>query len=296
MMATGSTPARGRDRGASEVVPPREPPVFRSALRAAALGNCRASARPVAEPECGPLTRRSDRAVRHLIPRMLACAAAAALLTLTPAGNQARALGVPQPDPQHTPGAADPAVTRDNIESTICRSGYTRSVRHVTVTTKKRVFAEYDVSYAKHQDYEVDHLIPLELGGSNDITNLWPEPYQAESGARAKDKVENVLHALVCNHSAPLAAAQLLIANDWVTALQTVSATTGATTGSSSPPATSSPVPTSGASAGPTASRNDGTTKLFAASARYLRASRRRARVPRTTSAVNRPRTSRGQA
>src|SRR5205823_6464758 len=107
---------------------------------------------------------------------------------------------VPRPDPQHTPGAADPAVTQDNLDATFCRSGYTRSVRRVTVTTKRRVFAEYGISYGQHRDYEVDHLIPLELGGSNDISNLWPEPYHAAAGARAKDDVENALHGLVCDH------------------------------------------------------------------------------------------------
>jgi hypothetical protein len=61
---------------------------------------------------------------------------------------------------------------------------------------------------------EVDHFIPLELGGSNDITNLWPEPYSAP-GAHEKDHVENYLHEQVCNGSMALGDAQQMIANDW---------------------------------------------------------------------------------
>ena len=169
----------------------------------------------------------NESTVRRRVTRVLGCTVAAALLTVTPAGALLSGQGLPRPDPQRTPGAANPAVTQDDIDATICRSGYTRSVRHVTITTKKQVFAEYEISYAKHGGYEVDHLIPLELGGSNDIRNLWPEPYQAAAGARAKDKIENALHALVCAHQSALAAAQLLIANKWTTALQTVTTTPG---------------------------------------------------------------------
>jgi Protein of unknown function (DUF3761) len=195
--------------------------------------------------------------VRRIVA-VLGCAATAAVLTLIPAGAQVTA-GVPRPDPHLTPGRADPAVTQDNIGATICRSGYTRSVRHVTVATKKRVFAEYGISYDEHRDYEVDHLIPLELGGSNDIRNLWPESYRADPGARAKDKVENTLHTLVCDERAALAAAQLLIANDWVTAIQAVSSSAGTVPGPSPPSATSAAGPSSGAPGSPTATCNDGT-------------------------------------
>jgi len=59
----------------------------------------------------------------------------------------------------------------------------------------------------------VDHLISLELGGSNDLANLWPEPYP---DATAKDKAENALHALVCRGKLDLGVAQRGIARDWV--------------------------------------------------------------------------------
>ena len=47
--------------------------------------------------------------------------------------------------------------------------------------------------------HEVDHLVSLELGGSNAIGNLWPEPYAGRWGARTKDVLENRLHELVCS-------------------------------------------------------------------------------------------------
>jgi hypothetical protein len=103
----------------------------------------------------------------------------------------------------------------------ICVKGYTSQpgVRNVTAATKKAAYENY---HAKHEGTppkapsccEVDHLISLELGGSNDIENLWPQPYP---DATAKDKVENALHALVCAHKLSLKAAQHGIANNWVT-------------------------------------------------------------------------------
>lgn len=115
------------------------------------------------------------------------------------------------PNSALTPGAVF-AVTAAQV----CVSGYTAKVRHVPLSVRKRVFAEYGIPYADASKYEVDHLISLELGGSNDIRNLWPEPYAGSHGARAKDKVENHLHSLVCAGSVKLATAQRAIASDWM--------------------------------------------------------------------------------
>jgi hypothetical protein len=62
---------------------------------------------------------------------------------------------------------------------------------------------------------ELDHLVPPELGGSNDITNLWPEAGRVPN---PKDKVENALNRAVCAGKVSLAAAQNAIASDWLTA------------------------------------------------------------------------------
>jgi hypothetical protein len=60
--------------------------------------------------------------------------------------------------------------------------------------------------------------VPLELGGSNKITNLWPEPYRRTWGARRKDRLENTLHDLVCTGKLGAYAAQRAIAVNWIAA------------------------------------------------------------------------------
>jgi hypothetical protein len=74
----------------------------------------------------------------------------------------------------------------------------------------------YGITYHTTGEYEVDHFIPLELGSSNDITNLWPEPAEPTPGFHDKDKVENSLHNQVCRGSMTLQDAQKEIASDWL--------------------------------------------------------------------------------
>ena len=121
------------------------------------------------------------------------------------------------PDPRCTPGSVDPAVTQANIRSTICHPGYTKTVRPSASQTDR---FKYDVAYPAYgtpqsDKTELDHLVSLELGGSNDATNLWPE---SPPTPNPKDKVENALHAAVCDGRITLAAAQNAIASDWQTA------------------------------------------------------------------------------
>ena len=138
----------------------------------------------------------------------------AALLAFT---VTASAQDLPQvPNPALTPGVVNPAAT----VAIICVKGYTSQpgVRNVTDATKAKVFAEYGVD-PKADQFEVDHLISLELGGSNDIHNLWPQAYNTKPlNAHVKDALENKLHALVCAGKADLATVQHDIATDWVAA------------------------------------------------------------------------------
>jgi 5-methylcytosine-specific restriction endonuclease McrA len=68
------------------------------------------------------------------------------------------------------------------------------------------------------QDGEVDHLISLELGGSNARSNLFPEAASPRPGSHEKDRLENELHREVCSGDIGLRHAQRLIAGDWVAA------------------------------------------------------------------------------
>lgn len=115
------------------------------------------------------------------------------------------------PDSVCTPGA-----TLTTSTSTICVVGYTKTVRLVTRTTKRKLFRAYDIPWSLRGNYEVDHLISLELGGSNALTNLWPESYDITDGALEKDQFENHLHKAVCRGLMPLKEAQSEIANDWL--------------------------------------------------------------------------------
>ncbi|WP_241827207.1 hypothetical protein [Streptomyces graminilatus] len=139
--------------------------------------------------------------------------------------------GEPLEDPACTPGAISPAVTQQNLRSTICaKGGYTSKVRPSTYVTGKEKKANA-LAYGftgSMRDAEYDHLISLQLGGDpNDPRNLWVEP--ADPGHRKgsginnkKDPVETKLHTAVCKGQISLAAAQRAIVTDWTTALSSL--------------------------------------------------------------------------
>jgi hypothetical protein len=135
------------------------------------------------------------------------------------------------PDRHCTPGATNPRVTQADLHSTICRSGYTASIRppaSITGREKRASEVAYGVK-GKASTTEYDHLISLELGGDpNSALNLWPEPNKTRASGvnNPKDRVEDKLKSLVCNavHGKaylPLAKAQYLIATNWTTAIAT---------------------------------------------------------------------------
>jgi hypothetical protein len=120
------------------------------------------------------------------------------------------------PDRSCTPGAIDPAVTQANIGSTICRSGYTTTVRPPESQTEKFKWDVAEPAYGQHDvSGELDHEIPLELGGANDARNLWVE---AGPIPNPKDAVEDALNNAVCDGKVKLRAAQAAIAKNWRTA------------------------------------------------------------------------------
>jgi hypothetical protein len=107
-----------------------------------------------------------------------------------------------------TPGVLNPDVTQATIRSTVCHSGWTRTVRppvSYTNALKVRGLRQYGLR-GPLSGYQEDHLISLELGGNpTDPRNLWPEPYPR---AAAVDKIENQLNHGVCTGSVSLAEAQ----------------------------------------------------------------------------------------
>lgn len=115
-------------------------------------------------------------------------------------------------DTDCTPGAIFPDATVQQI----CTPGYSSGVRDVPTSEKNQVYAEYGIASHTTGEYEVDHLISLELGGSNDISNLWPEAANPKPGFHEKDKVENYLHDQVCSGAMSLQEAQREIATNWL--------------------------------------------------------------------------------
>ncbi len=129
------------------------------------------------------------------------------------------------PDPACTPGAVDPRVTQADIAVTICTRGYTATVRprvSVTEKLKRDQMAAYGMRSQRMGDWELDHLIPLELGGAPlDAANLWPEAWSGANNAHMKDAVETYLKSAVCRGALPLVEAQRQIATNWVALYRT---------------------------------------------------------------------------
>jgi hypothetical protein len=102
------------------------------------------------------------------------------------------------PDRRCTPGAIDPAVAQADIHSTICVAGYTDTVRPPASQTEAFKFDQAYPAYgiAPGTESELDHLVPLELGGANDAANLWPEVGPVPN---PKDSVEEALGRAVCD-------------------------------------------------------------------------------------------------
>jgi hypothetical protein len=95
----------------------------------------------------------------------------------------------------------------------------TNGRRRVSAAVHRHAFSEYGLAFPQpHGAFEVDHLIPLELGGDNAIENLWPEAAEPRPGFHEKDLVENYLHEKVCAGKMSLTEAQRLVATDWLSA------------------------------------------------------------------------------
>jgi predicted anti-sigma-YlaC factor YlaD len=112
-----------------------------------------------------------------------------------------------------------PGATRSVAIGEICSMAHEEVVRAVPNSVGQAVFREYGITHARAEDYEIDYLIAPGLGGSDDIRNLWPQPYDAATwNARVKDALEERLHQLVCQGKLDLPTAQRDIASDWIAA------------------------------------------------------------------------------
>ena len=138
----------------------------------------------------------------------------AAMLALTWSAAQAADFAI-VPDPTLTPGAI-----RTTDAGDICSLG-TRELRHWSRDRDDRIMAEYGLPPGPHPDFEIDHLIPLGVGGADDDRNLWPEPRRSVEptwNAEAKDRLEWKLRDMVCAGAITPAEAQAAFTEDWTQA------------------------------------------------------------------------------
>lgn len=120
------------------------------------------------------------------------------------------------PEPNLTPGATRPINTNQ-----VCTPGPSDQMATIPMAVRQAVFHEYGMDRSQPREFEVDHLITPELGGTDDIRNLWPEPYATtEWNAHVKDELEDRLRQLVCQRKLDLPTAQRDIATNWISAYQ----------------------------------------------------------------------------
>ena len=113
------------------------------------------------------------------------------------------------PDKTLTPGEVRTVDVRE-----VCTTK-TRTLRHDARRKKAEVLRRYGLSQADAPLLEMDHLIPLSLGGADTLANLWPEPWIGQWNASVKDKLEVRLHRMVCGGQISLVDAQAEMATDW---------------------------------------------------------------------------------
>jgi len=168
-------------------------------------------------------------------------------------GQRAKTAGCaadgPFPDSACTPGDVLPQAAK----AAICVSGYSSSVRNVPAHEKDAVYAAYGIASHTPGQYEVDHLVSLELGGSNDISNLWPEAAAPKPGFHEKDEVENALHDQVCSGQIDLLTAQREIATDWLSVYDQIHGLPSSAHVPAAPGSASAPIATAPATANATA-------------------------------------------
>ncbi len=124
------------------------------------------------------------------------------------------------PNAIYTSGAADPAVTQDNLHTTVCVPGYTKTVRPPVAYTNRLKRQQLDTNYQGRgdmQSVQEDHLIPLVIGGSpSDVRNLWPQRREGDRGAGFKDRCEVAAGKALCRGRISLSEAQQGFSANWI--------------------------------------------------------------------------------
>jgi hypothetical protein len=121
--------------------------------------------------------------------------------------------------PASVPGFPNPDVTQENISSTVCRAGWTKTIRPPGAYTNKLKAQQMVALHlpGKPSEYEEDHFLSLEISGHpTDPRNLWPQSYSGQYGARVKDQVEDKMKRELCAGRMTLKQVQDCIISDWI--------------------------------------------------------------------------------
>lgn len=133
------------------------------------------------------------------------------------------------PNAALTPGA----VFSDVAVKELCQMHYALGIRRPHFNDKLQVLTSYGIDLHDRDNYELDHLVPIGLGGSNATANLWPQPYAGPYGAHQKDALEVKLRTLVCSGKLALKTAQAAISGDWLAAYKKYGAASASVAGPS---------------------------------------------------------------
>ena len=148
-----------------------------------------------------------SRLLKILVPASAFAAVAIAILIFQTTVN---AEG-PKPKFSFTPGETRPITLQE-----VCMNSAEVISHDIPEDKQQQVFAEYGIKSPRAGQFEVDYLITPDLGGTESIRNLWPQPYSARWNAKTKDQLEQRLHELVCSGKLDLTTAQHDIAVDWI--------------------------------------------------------------------------------
>ncbi len=137
-------------------------------------------------------------------------------LAILPDGGTAAPAGSCQVNGHLPDHACSPGALATTSKADVCTPGWAGRHRNVPESEKLAVYAEYGITQHSRATYEMDHIVSLELGGDNNIANLYPESATPLPGYHEKDRVENYLHREICAGRIDLATAQREIATNWV--------------------------------------------------------------------------------
>jgi hypothetical protein len=150
-----------------------------------------------------------------IMKNLITSATSCLILAFLSPGMLSPAQGTPSyvPNTKLTPGSVR-EVTKDDL----CESKYRSYDSAVSVSVKSKVFDLYSINTELGIAYNIDHLIPVTLGGTNAVQNLWPQPLAGEWNYMKKNSLERRLYKLVCSGELELQKAQQEIAGDWIVA------------------------------------------------------------------------------